>query len=213
MDHEPDRPRGMLSQADREYLLGLSDMAHEQSKRNAEARIRKRVTNTVVDFYVLINTLKRKDRRQVFDKGLDDERFRAGLTGAMAFFYMGLTESGLDFESILEPAVRRAEEVYAAEGLDSTVSVDVTFDVNVETDSDLEDVAARVERGEAVTPGEFFSMVAGDGTPLDDVDAVVLQLGVGELGLDEEAFVARAAEFLDGDLEWVADDRVRIHTD
>jgi len=201
----------MLSQADREYLLGLSDMAHEQSKRNAEARIRKRVTNTVVDFYLLINTLKRKDRRQVFDKGLDDERFRAGLTGAMAFFYMGLTESGLDFESILEPAVRRAEEVYAAEGLDSTVSVDVTFDVAVETDSDLDDVAERVGRGEAVTPGEFFSMVAGDGAPLDDVDAVVLQLGVGELGLDEEAFVARAAEFLDGELEWVADDRVRIH--
>ena len=53
--------------------------------------LRKRVTNTVVDFYPLIDTLKRKNGRQVFDKGLDDERFRAGLTGAMASFYMGLS--------------------------------------------------------------------------------------------------------------------------
>jgi len=211
MEFDPDRPRGVLSKADRRYLLGLTEMEHEQSRRNAEARIRERIANGIEDFYLVARRLKQKDRRQVFDKHLDETAFRYGLVGMLTFAYMGTKESGMNFEHLVEPAIRRAEEVYVAERLNSTVDVDVTFDVSVEAGTTLETVAERIREDEAVTPGEFFSVMAGDTDVLEEVESVVLQLGVADLGLEEESFVARVAEFMDGDLEWLADDRVRVH--
>lgn len=211
MEFEPDRPRGVLSTADRRYLLGMTDMDHEQSRRNAEARIRDRIANGIADFYLVARRLKRKDRRQVFDKNLDETPFRYGLVGILTFAYMGSKESGMNFEHLLEPAIRRAEEVYVAERLQSTVDVDVTLEVGVEAGTTLETVADRIREGEAVTPGEFFSVMSGETRILGAVERIDLQLGVADLGLEEEAFVARVAEFMDGDLEWLADDRVRVH--
>jgi hypothetical protein len=211
MEFDPDRPRGVLSPADREFLLGLSEMSHDQSRRNAEARIRERVTNGILDFYLLVRHLKRKDRRQIFDKNLDDTAFRYGLVGMVTFCYMGCKEQGMEFEPGLEPAIRRAEEVYAAEGFDSTVDVDVTFDVTAEPAQPIDDVAESIREGRAVTPGEFLAVMAGETEVLGEVDAVLLRLGVGDVGLDEDEFVARIASFMDGDLEWLDDDRVRVH--
>ncbi|MFQ3293752.1 MAG: hypothetical protein ACI9PP_000599 [Halobacteriales archaeon] len=211
MEFDPDRPRGVLSTADRRYLLGITDMDHEQSRRNAEARIRERIANGVEDFYLVARRLKQKDRRQIFDKNLDETPFRYGLVGMLTFAYMGSKESGMDFEHLLEPATRRAEEVYVAERLNSTVDVDVTFGVDVEAGATLETVADRIREGEAVTPGEFFSVMSGKTRILGDVESIDLQLGVADLALEEETFVARVAEFMDGDLEWLADDRVRVH--
>lgn len=211
MEFEPDRPRGVLSKADRRYLLGMTDMDHEQSRRNAEARIRKRIANGIEDFYLVARRLKQKDRRQVFDKNLDETAFRYGLVGMLTFAYMGSKESGMDFEHLLDPAIRRAEEVYVAERLQSVVEVDVTFEVDVEAGATLETVADRIRKGEAVTPGEFFAVMSGETQILGGVESIDLQLGVADLALEEEAFVARVAAFMDGDLEWLADDRVRIH--
>lgn len=210
MKFEEDRPRGVLSRADREYLLGKTTMEHEQSRRNAEARIRKRIRNGIEDFYLIARRLERKDRRQVFDKNLEAVSFRYGLLGMLTFAYMGTKESGMDFQHLVEPAIRRAEEIYVAERLNSTVDVEVTLEVDVQAGATVETVADRIRDGQAVTPGEFFSLLAGDTDVVDEVDRVVLQLGVGDMGLEEESFVARVAEFMNGDLEWVDEDRVRI---
>ncbi|WP_439026149.1 hypothetical protein [Haloarchaeobius sp. DT45] len=210
MEFEPDRPRGLLSKADRRYLLGMTEMAHDQSRRNAEARIRKRVTNGIVDFYLLIRNLERKDRRQIFEKGLEDPAFEYGLTGLLAFTYMGLKETGMDFEHVLGPAITRAEEAYAAEGFGTTVDVTVTLDVTVERAEELDSVAARLEAGEAVAPDEFMSVMAGDDEVLDRLDEVVLDMSKGNLGMDDAEYVERVGAFLGSDPEWLDDDRVRI---
>ncbi|WP_435335778.1 hypothetical protein [Haloarchaeobius sp. TZWWS8] len=210
MEFEPDRPRGLLSKADREYLLGLSEMTHEQSKRNAEARIRERVTHGILDFYLLIRQLERKDRRQIFEKGLDDAQFQYGLTGMTAFAYMGLKEAGMEFEHVLAPAITRAEEAYAAEGFGTTVDVEVTFDVTVSPRERLTTVADRLRAGEAVAPDEFMSVMAGDDEVLEDIDEVVLDLSQGELGMEEGEFVDRVGAFLGSEPDWLDDEQVRI---
>lgn len=210
MEFDPDRPRGLLSRADREYLLGLTEMEHEQSKRNAEARIRQRVTEGIVDFYLLVRHLQRKDRKQIFEKGMDDPAFRYGLVGMQTFAYMGLKESGMEFEHILEPAITRAEEVYAAEGLDSTVDVDVTFDVDVRLGTGLDSVAERLRAGEALAPDEFLSVMGGEGDVLEDMETVTLDLTMGDIGMEHGEFVDRVAAFLDGEATWEGEDRVHI---
>jgi len=53
----------------------------------------------------------------------------------LAFVYLGTVKYGVDFEAILEPAVRSSEEYLAATNREETVSVDVTFDVETTVES------------------------------------------------------------------------------
>lgn len=205
--NDADRPRGILSPADREYLLGEAEMAHEQSRRNAEARIRQRVTDAVLDFGLLVHALSEKDRRQIFEKGLDDEAFADGLMTMLAFAYMGLKEQGVDFEHVLVPAIRKSEEVYAADALGSTVGVDVTFDVETTVETELDDVHARIREHEPVTPTELFSTVVAGDSAIADASSIVLQLGTDE---DRDDYVDRFARFLDADVEELPLNRVRL---
>jgi hypothetical protein len=210
MNPDVDRGRGMLSPADRAYLLGNAEMKHEQSKRNAEARIRGRITDAVLDFMILVHHLKKKDRRQVFDT--DDERFMDGLTAMLSFAYIGMRESGAEFGHALEPAIRRAEEVHAADMLGQAVSVDVQFDVETEVETAVDDVATAIDAGKPVTPAELFSVMVGSDA-LEDVNEVTLQLsdGSGDDGLlKEDEFVAHVAEYLDADLCWLPYNRVKV---
>lgn len=210
MTPDTDRGRGILSPADRAYLLGEADMKHEQSKRNAEARIRGRITDAILDFGILVHHLKKKDRRQVFDT--DDERFMDGLTAMLSFAYIGMRESGGEFGHALEPAIRKAEEVHAADMLGQAVSVDVQFDVETEVETAVDDVAVAIDAGKPVTPAELFSVMVGSDV-LDDVEAVTLQLSdeAEEDGLlKEDEFVAHVADYLDAELRWLPYNRVKV---
>ncbi|MFC7046661.1 hypothetical protein ACFQH6_15730 [Halobacteriaceae archaeon GCM10025711] len=207
---DDDRPRGILSRADRAYLLGEAEMTHEQSKRNAEARIRERVTNAVLDFNLLVHRLQRKDRRQIFDKSVDDPAFRQGLMAMLAFTYMGLKESGVEFEHVLEPAIRKSEGVYAADALGNQVDVTVTFDVETEVATALDDVSDAIQAGDPVAPAELFAVIMGDESALDDADEVILQLGTDDGEARDEEFVDRLATFLDAGIEELPGNRVRL---
>ncbi|MFB6156202.1 MAG: hypothetical protein ABEJ22_09920 [Haloferacaceae archaeon] len=212
MKRDTDRPRGILSPADREFLLGETEMTHEQSRRNAEARIRERVVNGVEDFELLVHAMRTKDRRQVFERAAEGDAFLDGLAAMLSFAYMGLKESGVEFEHVLEPAVRKAEEVYAADVLEQSVDVEVTFDVETTLRADVEEVTARIERGDAVTPVELFSLVIQREGSLPSVDDVVVQRGGGG-ARDDDGFVERLATYLDASVESLAGKRVRLILD
>ena len=197
MDHDADRPRGMLSPADRQFLLGETEMTHDQSRRNAEARIRKRVTNAIEDFTLLVHTLKPKDREGVFDT-IDDPAFVDGLLSMLSFAYLGLKESGMDFESVLIPAVRRAEEVYAANTLGSAVDVSVEFDVRTEYGTPVAATAERIRSNTPVTPEELFTVAMADDPVITETDSILVQLPHG--ADTDEGVITRLAAYLDADI-------------
>ncbi|WP_255168677.1 hypothetical protein [Natrononativus amylolyticus] len=208
MNTETTRNRGVLSPADRAYLFGEREMSHDQSRRNAEARIRERVRHAVLDFDVLLHTLSVKDRRQVFDDVATDDAFLDGLRAMVAFAYVGTKEQGFDFEDVLVPAVRSSEEAYAAKQLDATASVDVTFEVETTVETTLEGIAGRLEEGEPVTPRELFSLIMqGDHDP-GKYDEITL-VGVDDEGVDDP-FLERLAAYLGGSVRHVTDSRAVI---
>ncbi|WP_339102255.1 hypothetical protein [Haloterrigena salinisoli] len=207
MNTDTDRERGVLSPADRAYLLGDREMSHDQSKRNAEARIRRRIRAAVLDFDLFLHTLAEKDRRQVFEGAATDEEFLAGLRAMIAFTYLGLEEAGTDFEGVLEPAVRSCEEYLAADG-DERVSVDVTFDVETTVESSLSDVVSRLNAGDPVTPRELFAVVMrGDHDPAAHDRIALANADADEL---RDGFLERLASYLEGDLRYVTDSRAII---
>lgn len=209
MNTDIDRDRGFLTPADRAYLLGETEMNHDGSKRNAEARIRNRTRNAIVDFDLLTQMLAKKDRHQVFDRAGDDEELRGGLTAMLSFAYLGLREQGVDFEDVLVPAVRSAEEAYAADQLEAKVGVDVTFDVETTVEATHEGIAERLAAGDPVKPRELFSLVLERGHDVTAYDRVTLALSD---DTDRE-FLERLASYHDGELTYVSDARAVIDLD
>lgn len=72
MNSETDRPRGILTDTDRRYLLGETDYANEQSKRDARYRIRERVFNGLRDLDLVLRELEGRDLEQVL-KRIDED--------------------------------------------------------------------------------------------------------------------------------------------
>ncbi|MFB6189059.1 MAG: hypothetical protein ABEI57_04175 [Halapricum sp.] len=207
MDDDSDRPRGILSPADRAFLLGETEMTHEQSRRNAAARIRKRIHNAILDFTLLVHTLPAKDRHGVFES-VGDRAFLDGLTAMHSLAYLGLKEQGIDYEQILDPAIRNAEEVYAAETLDSAVDVGVDLSVRAEYSTAVEDAAETIRDGLAVTPAELLSVVMADDPVIEDVSEIVVQL---PHDTDpDDGVVQRLARYLDADVVHRSNNRVEL---
>ncbi|MCU4974714.1 hypothetical protein OB955_18505 [Halobacteria archaeon AArc-m2/3/4] len=210
MNTDTDRERGILSPADREYLLDEREMSHEQSKRNAEARIRRRITDGIVDFGLFVHYLERTDRQQVFAQATTDEAFVDGLTAMVAFAYIGLKEHGIDFERVLVPAVRSAEEAYAVEQSSTNVTVDVHFDVETTVNTTLEGIDGRITAGELVTPRELFSLVIEGGRDVANHDRIRLRLA--DDGSDRN-HVERLAAYLEAEVRYPTASRAVLEID
>lgn len=210
MNSNTDRPRGILSPADRALLLGEADMDHEQSRRNAEARVRQRIIDSIKDFNLLIHALKPKDRRQIFMKSVDDPEFIDGLTTMLSFAYLGMKESGIEFSHVLKPAIRRTEEAHAANTLGTMVDVEVDFNVDTQLRAELDDVRTRLAAADPITPAELFSFLVAEGDVPDDVDTIVVQLDTGEEQHTDPEFMGHIAEFLDANIEDLPLNRIRL---
>ena len=108
-----DRPRGILTPADRQFLLGVGDVKPKsQVERNKRARIRERLYHAILDFWVLYE-LEERDRRAVFTAKGDNDMGRLtslqqGLISALAFLYRDVSDAGqLNFEELLRTAILR----------------------------------------------------------------------------------------------------------
>lgn len=110
MSRSTDRPRGILSPADRAFLLGEADLDTEQSIYDTRYRIRQRVRHAILDFTLLFEHLADRDRDQVFDSTADDrDAFTEAIINALAFFYLGTEGHDPPRENLLAESVRRAE--------------------------------------------------------------------------------------------------------
>lgn len=156
LEEELDRPRGILTTADREYLTypeGSLDLT-EQTARKRRSRIRERVYNAILDFDYLAK-LPDDERRPVFEKVRDgwvNGTSSVALRRLFKFVYLGLKSVGLErgFGSVLERAIEDAEKEFAR-GHGDHVEVNVTFDVEVESRTTSEELEERYESGEKLS--------------------------------------------------------------
>jgi len=155
-----ERPRGVLSAADRSYLRGETAFESDQSERNARARIRERVLAGLRDADLLADELSERDRELVFGKhvGDDPEAVRA-LIAALAFLYRGAADAGLDFGALLEEGVSRAEA-------ERSVAAAVEFDVRREP-LDADRLTRKLRRTGSLTLSELSYLRETDDVSLD----------------------------------------------
>ncbi|MFC7198751.1 hypothetical protein [Halospeciosus flavus] len=141
----PDRGRGVLTQSDREFLLGRKSDYTEQSRRQKRSRIRRRVRNAILDFSILFEHLDERDREMVFDPDDDyREEYTRGITDMLAFLHLGTMGYYTPFKHMLAEGVNRAEQELA--GSDYRM-VSVEFNVDPVGRIDVDEVVDKLEEG------------------------------------------------------------------
>lgn len=150
--YEEERPRGILTKNDREYLRGEKDI-EGQNERNTRYRIRKRLRNGLLDLAFLNAEFKgyENDWDQISDDTEVSKR-RVQMLGTLYSLYIfgeSETNEGLieNFESDLESMLQQ-EHPYQGMGILSR-SVSVNIDIE-DTGKQLEDIEESI-RQENVT--------------------------------------------------------------
>ena len=154
-----DRPRGVLSQRDREYLVGESDIEPKtQSERNVRGTIRERVKNALLDFTLLLHHLPPRDRKQIFDS--PDRGVRTGIADALGFLYHETEPTRHNFERLLQMGIDHGETAaLAREGYSTPArnfrdyyNVDLQVEQvsgTVNPPGTLKEIGKEIERGNA----------------------------------------------------------------
>jgi len=160
------RPTGILTETDREFLREVPDYYEgetaRQSRYQRRRHIRDRIMRALLDFPEIDLYLEDEQRRKLFadpeaSGAEDDTEFRAALTSLLQFVYLGWREEGASFESVLKPAVRRAEEDYQRMHGGEIVDVDVEFNVEVtQRYQGVEAFAHRLEEGERILAENIY---------------------------------------------------------
>lgn len=159
-----ERTRGILSRADRAYLRGEADLANVQSERNARARIRDRISQSVLDFELLVERLSDRDRALVFEKrfgSMDGTEAFDALVSAIAFLYRATKDTDLDFETVLTEGINVAE---VGDDRAATVDFDVIFH-----ELTADQLRRKLERGETLSLTEIAYLHESDEVRMDEL--------------------------------------------
>lgn len=165
-----DRPRGILSKTDREYLVGNREYEHEPSELNRKQEIRKRIQNGLQDFELLDNYHSVHQREEVFDD-LDETDLDHYVMSLISYLYKG---SGGDVEwleeninaGVFKGITSREEGVL----LGNVKSVSV--DINIEYEPDVDKVYEKFTKSDEgpLTPEEIGLLVRHGKLSEDDIE-------------------------------------------
>lgn len=138
------RPRGILSKADREYLYGVKDYAHEQSEANRRQDIRDRVKSSIKDFKILWALLNEDDREQIFSS-LDQEAVDEYIEAIVTFLYLGLRKDTPRLEKAIKRGILAGETVSSNNSSPGEAKrIDISIDIDYYPD--VEDIKKKLEK-------------------------------------------------------------------
>lgn len=185
-----DRERGILSEADRSYLRGGTEYASIQSERNARARIRDRVYEGVRDFELLVGALPAEDRKLVFEKRfaeLDGVEAFDALVSAVAFLYLAVGDTDLEFDRVLHEAVNVAE---ARSNRAATVDLDVTYH-----SLSAAELRRKLKRGEELSLTEIAYLQRSDDVGADELARYFEGVAEAAAKLDDGRIQSKVTDF------------------
>lgn len=183
---DPTRPRGLLNERERTYLLGQAGIdPRSQAERDVRATIRTRLTHAIYDLALLFDHLADRDVEQVFDPRADDvaER-RTAIEDTIGFLYRATVDFHPPFAYLAREGIQRAEWTH----FDRTVQV--TVDVEPTAPVDPEAIRAKMagDRAQGITPEEARwiaeTVVGSDEFDFTDLDEAHRQLRERQAGLD-----------------------------
>lgn len=175
---EMDRPRGILTPADREYLISDKSGYSHQAQHKRKKAIKKRIVNALLDFALLENYLDEELREEiftpfdtgnVFNEGTElyssEQHYTSVFSNLIAFLYRETKEkTGFNpsFSMSLEHGIVRGEfgpgTVYYGP---HNVDIDITFEKFPERQINIKSITERAKKDGAKTlnEGEMVSVI------------------------------------------------------
>lgn len=126
------RPRGLLNERERRYLLGQTDIEpHTQPERDIRATIRNRLTHAIYDFALLFDHLEDRDLAQVFDARADDAaELRTALEEMLGFLYRASIDFHPPFHYLAKEGIQRAELTHFDRYVKASIDVEPTAPID-----------------------------------------------------------------------------------
>lgn len=186
---DENRDRGVLSPADRAYLRGETELASEQSERNARARVRDRVIDSILDFEDLVEHLSKRDRELIFERfeEMDGAEAFDALVSAMAFLYRGIDHTDLAFETVLREGINVAE---AENDRAATVEFELTFQSR-----NVDQLRHKLERGETLSLTEFAYLQSSREVSRDELARYLGDTGSATDDIDDGRIQSKVNDF------------------
>lgn len=168
-----DRPRGILSPTDREYLCGMKDYSHDQTELNRRQAIRERTIEGIRDFNLLWLLLEQSEWEKVME-AFGTEELNTAFSSILAFMYLGICQDTGRMRQILERGLYLGAN-YDTSGRWSGRANTVDVDIDIEYEPNVDQLYKRVQEGEGsqLTSGEIGALVkAGklDSADLDELE-------------------------------------------
>lgn len=154
-----DRPRGILSPTDREYLCGMKDYSHDQTELNRRQAIRERTVEGIRDFNLLWLLLEQTEWEKIME-AFDTEELNTAFSSMLAFMYIGIDQDSGRMRQILERGLYLGAN-YDTSGRWSGKANSVDVDIDIEYEPNVDQLYERVQdgEGEQLTPGEIGALV------------------------------------------------------
>lgn len=217
MESATERPRGILTPADREFLIGLKEYNHKQQYSNRRKDIRERTANALLDFSLLQYSLQDRDRKRIFqspakEAGVEEVQFQESIQSMLYWTYLGLKEQRYDFEGLLVRAIKEAEKDFARKYFGETVEISVSFGVDVIRSNDLDTLITQIESGGPVPANRLYDLLQlSKGVPIDVDDLSTLRVWFKSGYPDGEKAVLDTlfSEYLGSDVD-IVDAQARI---
>jgi len=171
--HVEDRPRGILSDTDREYLCGLRDYKHKQTESNRKQDIRERVINALHDFVLLSLLLDEREQTKIFEEEIKEDDLNMFLESMITFIYTGLNQDKDRFEKIIEKGTYFGANIdQSGRWVGEAVNVDASVDI--EYNPDVEKLYKRLRQGDGdqLSPAEIGVLVREGKLEPDDLSAL-----------------------------------------
>ncbi|QAU14569.1 hypothetical protein EKH57_18030 (plasmid) [Halorubrum sp. BOL3-1] len=168
-----DRPRGILSPTDREYLCGMKDYSHDQTELNRRQAIRERTIEGIRDFNLLWLLLEQSEWEKIME-AFDTEELNTAFSSILAFMYIGIDQDTGRMGQILERGLYLGAN-YDTSGRWSGRANSVDVDIDIEYEPNVDQLYERIEEGEGgqLTPSEVGALVKAG--KLDSADLEELE--------------------------------------
>jgi len=152
-----DRKRGIFTQSDREFLLGMKKYEHEQSVINKRRDIRNRVKSGFLDLQ-LLRIISESDRSNIFSQ-MDKGGVHESVAVFISFIYSGLDGNIDAIEQMVESGLFKAEQGGVRGYAGGAKNVEV--DISLEREYDAEAIYQRLQRGygDSLTAAEIGVLV------------------------------------------------------
>lgn len=167
-----DRPRGILSPTDRDYLCGLKDYSHSQTELNRRQEIRERTIEGIRDFNLLWLLLDEPEWKKVIE-AFETEELNTAFASTVAFMYIGIGQDTGRMEEILERGLYEGAN-YDISGRWSGEANDVAVDIDIDYEPNVEELYTRVQQGEgdSLTPAEIGALVQAGKLDPEDLETL-----------------------------------------